>query len=351
MNKQTQHGKGLSGFLSGLLLATAAIAGILFFLNKGNQSAFKEEIVKDRPAEQSEPEVLKPQEKPKKAETAPAETTVTPSEKPAQTETKTVEEKPAQTEPVEQPKAETKPQEETPRIVVTPPKPQAQPHQHQQSQPKVETTTTVTEPASGVDAEAAKAEAARKLAEKKAELQKKRAGREQSAKAGSDKKTELTDKQKIRAERKLAEKKAAKQKAEEAKKSAKPTPEQILNSGSIENARKAADEEAKKAAKAETAKNADAKKSEKTADGDDSDGKGSGKKVVLQMGSYADRKSADAQRAKLAMMGVASRVVEGSVNGKSVYRVQSGSLSQDAAKRAQQTLKDNGVNSFARSAQ
>ena len=42
MKKQTQHGKGLSGFFSGLLLATAVIIGILFFLNKENRGGFKE---------------------------------------------------------------------------------------------------------------------------------------------------------------------------------------------------------------------------------------------------------------------------------------------------------------------
>ena len=57
MKKQTQHGKGLSGFFSGLLLATAVIIGILFFLNKENRGGFKEV----KPAKEvSETEVLQP---------------------------------------------------------------------------------------------------------------------------------------------------------------------------------------------------------------------------------------------------------------------------------------------------
>ncbi len=67
------------------------------------------------------------------------------------------------------------------------------------------------------------------------------------------------------------------------------------------------------------------------------------------MGSFNNRESAEAHRAKLAMMGVSSSVVEGEVNGKPVYRVQSGRMSKDAARRAQQTLQRNGVDSFARS--
>ena len=42
MKKSTQYGKGLAGFFFGLILATGIIAGILFFLNQGNQNVFKE---------------------------------------------------------------------------------------------------------------------------------------------------------------------------------------------------------------------------------------------------------------------------------------------------------------------
>ena len=157
----------------------------------------------------------------------------------------------------------------------------------------------------------------------------------------------MTDKQKARIERKLAEKKAAEKKAAEHKaaakkdggqKESKPTPEQILNSGSIEKARaehKAAQakEEAKKAVSGDN--------SAKASSG--------GRKVVLQMGSYVDRKSAETQRAKLAMMGISSSVVESTANGKDVYRVQSAAMAQDDAKNVQQSLQKHGVNSFARS--
>lgn len=41
MNENKQSGKGLAGFFVGLLLATAVIAGVLFFLNKSNKAAIK----------------------------------------------------------------------------------------------------------------------------------------------------------------------------------------------------------------------------------------------------------------------------------------------------------------------
>ncbi len=190
-----------------------------------------------------------------------------------------------------------------------------------------------------------------KLAEKKAELAKKRAEKEKADKETTDKAkkaVELTDKQKARAERKLAEKKAAEKKAAEAKKTetaktSKPTPEQILNSGSIEKARQEANKGAAKEVKKAEADKSSAKAEAKTAEG--------GKKVILQMGSYADRNSADAQRAKLAMLGISSKVVERTNGDKTVYRVQSNSMSSEAAKNVQKDLQKHNINSLMRSAQ
>lgn len=112
---------------------------------------------------------------------------------------------------------------------------------------------------------------------------------------------------------------------------AKPTPEQILDSGSIEKARKEAQKEAVQKAERKPAPAA-------------------GGNLILQMGSFGDQQSADAQRAKLAMMGVSSNVVQATVNGKTVYRVQSGRLSRAEAERTRQTLKQNGVDSLTRNA-
>lgn len=319
MKKQTQHGKGLSGFFSGLLLATAVIIGILFFLNKENRGEFKEV----KPAKEvSETEVLQPKgnrTKPRQEEepeTVPDQGGVAGSESKPETDKET----PSQTA-TKQAEPETVPEVggETSKPVVAEPKTEVKP-QHQAGE------------AAGSEAVAQEASSAKpetgKTVEPKTETEKKTAG--------------LTDKQKARIERKLAEKKAAEHKAaakkDSGQKESKPTPEQILNSGSIEKARaehKAAQakEEAKKAVSGDN--------SAKASSG--------GRKVVLQMGSYVDRKSAETQRAKLAMMGISSSVVESTANGKDVYRVQSAAMAQDDAKNVQQSLQKHGVNSFARS--
>ena len=243
MKKSTQYGKGLAGFFFGLILATGIIAGILFFLNQGNQNVFKELT---QPKQSEEPEILKPQDK---AEKRPA------------------------------------------------------------------TDTSSTQ----ADEEKAKAE------------------NEAVDKAAKDKKAadQLTAKQKERAERKLAEKKAA-----EAKKQNKPTPEQILNSGSIEKARKAANASATKES-SNAASKQPAEKAEAAAN--------SGKKAFLQLGSYADRSSADSQRAKLAILGVSSRVVESQNGDKTIYRVQSNTMPQEAAVKLQKNLQGHNINSLIRS--
>ena len=156
-------------------------------------------------------------------------------------------------------------------------------------------------------------------------------------KAAKDKKAvdQLTAKQKERAERKLAEKKAA-----EAKKQNKPTPEQILNSGSIEKARKAANASATKESNNAASKQS-AEKAETAAN--------SGKKAFLQLGSYADRSSADSQRAKLAILGVSSKVVESQNGDKTIYRVQSNTMPQEAAVKLQKNLQGHNINSLIRS--
>ncbi|MBF1298772.1 MAG: SPOR domain-containing protein [Neisseria sp.] len=239
MKKSTQYGKGLAGFFFGLILATGIIAGILFFLNQGNQNVFKELT---QPKQSEEPEILKPQDKAEK-------------------------------------------------------------------RPTTDTSSTQ------ADEEKAKAE------------------KEAADKTAKDKKAadQLTDKQKERAERKLAEKKAA-----EAKKQNKPTPEQILNSGSIEKARKAANASATKESSKQSAEKAEA-----TAN--------SGKKAFLQLGSFADRSSADSQRAKLAILGVSSKVVESQNGDKTIYRVQSNTMPQEAAVKLQKNLQGHNINGLIRS--
>ncbi len=60
----------------------------------------------------------------------------------------------------------------------------------------------------------------------------------------------------------------------------------------------------------------------------------------LQMGAYADRRSAEGQRAKLAILGISSKVVGYQAGHKTLYRVQSGNMSADAVKKMQDELKN-----------
>lgn len=276
MNIQKPYGKGLSGFILGLLLATAVIAGIVFFINKSNEKAFKKETPKELP----KPEILTPKSSEPVAPPAqvgsepvtqvsePVVGTIASQEQEAAS---SPEEKEASAVTAEQPEVPAK--EEPKPQIVAPVKPKAE----QKPAPEV-----------------------KKQPQKKPEA-----------------------------------KQSEKEKKEEPKKAAKPSPEQILESGSIEKAReKARTEEAKK----EASKKAEARQS----------GSGEGGRIVLQMGSFNNRESAESHRAKLAMMGVSGNVIEAEANGKRVYRVQSGKMNKEAASRTQQTLKQNGVDSFAR---
>lgn len=101
-------------------------------------------------------------------------------------------------------------------------------------------------------------------------------------------------------------------------KPAKVRPEQILNSGSLEKAQQQANKE-----------------------------KPVTKGVVrLQAGSFKDNDAADAQRAKLAMLGVDAQVVKGTANGQTVYRVQTGALSHQQAEKTTQLLRQNQIDSL-----
>ncbi|KLT73770.1 hypothetical protein PL75_02015 [Neisseria arctica] len=255
MSAKKQYGKGLSGFMLGLLLATVVIAGILFFLNQSNKKTFKEP---ERPAAPPVPEVLTPKDAPASIPELPASGGWSASEPEEDVLGQFIEEQ-AASDTTDITKQEDKP------IAVSPSKP-----------------TGTTKP-----------------------------------------KTEKTVRDTVKAEPKKQAEKVEK-KAE-----TKPTPEQILNSGSIEKARKDAQAQVKKPS---------------------ADQSGTGNRVIVQMGSFNNQAAAEAQRAKLAMMGVSASIVQGTVNGKTVYRVQSGRLSQAEAARVQNTLRQNGVDSFSRTA-
>ena len=150
-----------------------------------------------------------------------------------------------------------------------------------------------------------------------------------------------------------------------ADRNAKPTAEQILNSGSIEKAREVARQEAQaKRAKQRAAEEAQANKADRApaqaresksdqpaAAQNKTGNKSAGNKTdrtTVQAGAYNTRQAAEAQRAKLALMGVNTQIVEVESNGKTLYRVQTRSMDSKHANQVRETLQQNGVNSIPR---
>ncbi|WP_192885156.1 cell division protein FtsN [Neisseria meningitidis] len=277
MNKFSQSGKGLSGFFFGLILATVIIAGILFYLNQSGQNAFKIPASSKQPAET---EILKPKNQPKED----------------------IQPEPADQNALSEPDAATEAEQSD-------------------AEKAADKADEVEEKAGEPEREESDGQAVHKkvLTEE----------REQTVREKAQKKDAETVKKQAVKPSKETEKKAPKEekKAEKEKVAPKPTPEQILNSGSIEKARSAA---AKEVQKMKTSDKAEATH-------------------YLQMGAYADRRSAEGQRAKLAILGISSKVVGYQAGHKTLYRVQSGNMSADAVKKMQDELKKHEVASLIRS--
>lgn len=98
------------------------------------------------------------------------------------------------------------------------------------------------------------------------------------------------------------------------------TPEQILSNGSLEKAQQAAEKQH------------------------------TDSKVYLQIGSFNNRTDADAQRAKLVMLGINSSVYSAKVNGTTKYRVQTDKLDQNQAGQIKKTLQQHNIDSLTRAA-
>lgn len=277
MNKFSQSGKGLSGFFFGLILATVIIAGILFYLNQSGQNAFKIPASSKQPAET---EILKPKNQPKED----------------------IQPEPADQNALSEPDAATEAEQSD-------------------AEKAADKADEVEEKAGEPEREKSDGQAVRKKVLTEA--------REQTVREKAQKKDAETVKKQAVKPSKETEKKAPKEekKAEKEKVAPKPTPEQILNSGSIEKARSAA---AKEVQKMKTSDKAEATH-------------------YLQMGAYADRRSAEGQRAKLAILGISSKVVGYQAGHKTLYRVQSGNMSADAVKKMQDELKKHEVASLIRS--
>lgn len=284
MNKFSQSGKGLSGFFFGLILATVIIAGILFYLNQTGQNAFKSPFLSKQPAET---EILKPKNQPEEdVQPDPTDHNVLTEPDGAKTMESTDGEKTIDKQAVADKVTEVAEQTDEP----------------EQEEPKER----------NIRKEAGQSE--EHVREIREEVSKKD--------AGTPKKQVVKPSEKVEKKAVKEEKKAGKGKTEP-----KPTPEQILNSGSIEKARS---EAAREVQKLKTSVKEEATN-------------------YLQMGAYANRQSAEEQRAKLAILGISSKVVGYQAGSKMLYRVQSNNMSADAVKKMQAELKKHGVASLIRS--
>ncbi|MFQ3039156.1 cell division protein FtsN [Neisseria cinerea] len=284
MNKFSQSGKGLSGFFFGLILATVIIAGILFYLNQTGQNAFKSPFLSKQPAET---EILKPKNQPKEdVQPDPTDHNVLTEPDGAKTLESTDGEK------------------------------------NIDKQDVADKVTEVAEQTDEPEQEEPKERNIRKKAGQSEEHV--RGVREEVSKkdVGTPKKQAVKPSETVEKKAVKEEKKAGKGKTEP-----KPTPEQILNSGSIEKARS---EAAREVQKLKTSVKEEATN-------------------YLQMGAYANRQSAEEQRAKLAILGISSKVVGYQAGSKMLYRVQSNNMSADAVKKMQAELKKHGVASLIRS--
>lgn len=328
MHAKYQQGKGLFSFMAGSIAALIAIAGVLFTLNHNKERDFKTPAAsRQQPAASSQTEVLLPGNVPASAAKPTDNTRTTPALE--------------DSEPIvaSAPRARPpKPREETEPALID-----EQPNANKDKSKKTETARRppdmMDDPVLGDSTET---DILRDTKPRKPETK------------PADGKTDNRQPEKP----KLSEaEKRRRQQEDLADRNAKPTAEQILNSGSIEKAREVARQEAQaKRAKQRAAEEANANRASAQAKESKSDQPAAAQnktgnktdRTTVQAGAYNSRQAAEAQRAKLALMGVNTQIVEVQSNGKTLYRVQTRSMDSKHANQVRETLQQNGVNSIPR---
>ena len=329
MHAKHQQGKGLFSFMAGSIAALIAIAGVLFTLNHNKERDFKTPAAsRQQPAAaSSQTEVLLPGNVPASAAKPTDNTRTTPALE--------------DNDPLvaSAPRARPlKPREETEPALID-----EQPNANKDKSKKTETARRppdmMDDPVLGDSTET---DILRDTKPRKPETK------------PADGKTDNRQPEKP----KLSEaEKRRRQQEDLADRNAKPTAEQILNSGSIEKAREVARQEAQaKRAKQRAAEEANANRASAQAKESKSDQPAAAQnktgnktdRTTVQAGAYNSRQAAEAQRAKLALMGVNTQIVEVQSNGKTLYRVQTRSMDSKHANQVRETLQQNGVNSIPR---
>lgn len=336
MHAKHQQGKGLFSFMAGSIAALIAIAGVLFTLNNNKARDFKDPATsRQQPAAaSSQTEVLLPGNVPASAAKPTDNTRTTPA---LEDNEPLVASAPRARPP--------KPREETEPALID-----EQPNANKDKSKKTETARRppdmMDDPVLGDSTET---ETPRDTKPRKPETK----PADSKADNRQPEKAKLSEAEKRR-----------RQQEDLTDRNAKPTAEQILNSGSIEKAREVARQEAQaKRAKQRAVEEAQANKadrapaqareskSDQPAAQNKTGNKSAGNKTdrtTVQAGAYNTRQAAEAQRAKLALMGVNTQVVEVQSNGKTLYRVQTRSMDSKHANQVRETLQQNGVNSIPR---
>ena len=325
MYLKKQQGKGLFNFMAGSIVALGAIAAVLFTLDKNSARDFKQPQLAEhnKPAA---PEVLSPHAGASSGPAPTIEPAVSDEKQPAlrqapsaghnetvKTDTLAVQ---AASESIAKPVPPVKPRTET---VQNKPKPAAQDGNGANKNTNTDVAADDVQPTAEQILNSGNLEKAREVAQREARERRARqaaAAREKAAQAAAS-----------------ANKHAAEEKPVSA---AKPAPvEKTVTAEKPATASKAAPASNKNTAAAES----------KPAAAENASASG---KASVQAGAYNNRQAADEQRAKLAAMGVQTKVVTVQSNGKTVYRVQTNQMNSSQANQIKQRLQSKGVDSITR---
>lgn len=324
MYLKKQQGKGLFNFMAGSIVALGAIAAVLFTLDKNSARDFKQPQLAEhnKPAA---PEVLSPHAGASSGPAPTIEPAVSDEKQPAlrqapsarhnetvKTDTLTVQ---AASESIAKPVPPVKPRTET---VQNKPKSAAQDGEGAKTT-NTDVTTDDVQPTAEQILNSGNLEKAREVAQREARERRARqaaAAREKAAQTATS-----------------ANKHAAEEKPVS---TAKPAPAE----------KTAAAEKPATTPKTATASNKNTAAAEiKPAAAENASASG---KASVQAGAYNNRQAADEQRAKLAAMGVQTKVVTVQSNGKTVYRVQTNQMNSTQANQIKQRLQSKGVDSITR---
>lgn len=324
MYLKKQQGKGLFNFMAGSIVALGAIAAVLFTLDKNSARDFKQPQLAEhnKPAA---PEVLSPHAGASSGPAPTIEPAVSDEKQPAlrqapsaghnetvKTDTLTVQ---AASESIAKPVPPVKPRTET---VQNKPKPAAQDGEGAKTT-NTDVAADDVQPTAEQILNSGNLEKAREVAQREARERRARQAaiaREKAAQAANS-----------------ANKHAAEEKPVS---TAKPVPAE----------KTAAAEKPATAPKTATASNKNTAAAEsKPAAAENASASG---KASVQAGAYNNRQAADEQRAKLAAMGVQTKVVTVQSNGKTVYRVQTNQMNSTQANQIKQRLQSKGVDSITR---